>query len=144
MTTENSAEETPLSTPPGSQAPRIFLVVADMEVADRLTDLLEAQGYEIELATSWQYAMILAERGGDLVIMDTNLPDVTASEATQVLRNVAPFAGLFAHAAILYLVDRANVVSQRFGHHQSIPADYIFKPVDEELLLGRVTLSLEK
>jgi CheY-like chemotaxis protein len=141
------------SSPLDSSAPffyqetpsRILLIESDVPTADELCGVLERAGYRVEVATSGKYALLVA--GGfeaDLVLLDTELADMTSAEMTLVLKSTPALAKHYRHVPILFLARPDWLINQRFRQQPETPmSDYLFKPVKTTLLLERVQRALE-
>ena len=139
------ASSAALPDDPSSLAPRILLIEDDSSVADEIVALLEGSGYNVMAAANWPHALLLA-LGFDaqLVILDTSLPGLSSRAATQVLHSAPDLSSRFQRVPFLYLADRSHIITQRFNHHPDLPtAEYVFKPVDPEILLDRVNRNLQ-
>jgi CheY-like chemotaxis protein len=125
---------------------RILLVEADVSTADDLCATLERAGYRVEVATSGKYALLIAgEFAADLVLLDTGLEGTTSTEVAQVLKGAPALSAHYRRVPILYLAQSDWLINQRFRQHPDTPmSDYIFKPVDEALLLERVQRALDE
>lgn len=138
----------PHSVAPDSTAiaPRILLIAGEPQSADEISGLLEGSGYCVAAASDWPYALLLAlDFEPNLVILDTSLPGLSSSAATHVLRSAPDFGPRFRRTPFLYLAERSHIITQRFDHHPNLPtAEYVFKPVDPEILLDRVQRSLSE
>jgi CheY-like chemotaxis protein len=128
------------------QRPRILLIEGDVPTADVLCTALEGAGYEVALATDGHYALMLAaDFQADLVLLDMGLEGTSSTEVAQVLKGAPHLSAHYRHIPILYLAQNDWLINQRFHQHPSTPiSDYIFKPVDNTLLLERVRRALEE
>lgn len=129
-----------------SDSPRILLIEEDAVLAEEISSVLENSGYEVRAATDWPYALLLA-LGFEphLVILDTSLPGISSSSATQVLQSAPQYGTRFRRVPFLYVVERKNILTQRFTYHPHLPtAEYVFKPIDPEILLELVRRKLHE
>jgi CheY-like chemotaxis protein len=149
----NPPSNLPLDSASDSAAPfffeappsRVLLIASDATLADTLCDVLENAGYHVGLATDGQYGlMVAADFAADVVILDTELEPTTSMEVAQSLKTMPLLAAHYRHVPILYLASQGLLLNQRFHQHPGTPiSDYIFKPVNETLLIERVRRALE-
>jgi len=135
------------NSPSRDEKPRRILVIeGDVDTADLITSLLESVGYEVELATDGQYGLIVADSfQPDMILLDTNLPGLSSSEMTQILRSAPQFGARFRYTRIIYMADQRHIIGQRFHSLPNEPiANYVMKPIDAKLLLERVQRSFEE
>ena len=125
---------------------RILVIEGDVPTADTLCAALEKAGYEVEVATDGQYAlMVAADFSADLVLLDMGLAGTGSLEVQQVLKSAPHLSAHYRRIPILYLAESEWLINQRFHQHPHTPiSDYIFKPIDEALLLDRVRRALEE
>ena len=125
---------------------RVLLVEGDVPTADTLCTVLEAAGYEVEVATDGHYAlMVAADFKADLVLLDMGLEGTSSTEVAQVLKGAPHLSAHYRRIPILYLAQNDWLINQRFHQHPGTPiSDYIFKPVDKTLLLERVRRALQE
>lgn len=97
--------------------------------------LLEEEGATVDEAVSGAVAVDAATRGGyDAILMDLHLPEIDGAEATRQIR-----AHFGAEAPPIFALT-ADVFGQ--SHLAGAAAsfdDWLLKPVDPELLIGRLT-----
>ena len=118
-----------------SAAPRILLIEENSALADEISGVLENSGYEVQAATDWPYALLLALGfAPNLVILDTSLPSISSSNATQVLQSAPQYGTRFQQVPFLYITERKHILTQRFTYHPGLPTpEYFFKPIDPEM-----------
>lgn len=112
---------------------KTILVVEDSELnIDLLTQLLE-EDYSLLIARDGAEGVALAvQNKPDLILMDISLPVMDGYEATRLIRaefTELPIIGLSAHA-------------MHGDGEKAIAAgctDYLTKPIDEDLLLKKLT-----
>jgi two-component system, NtrC family, response regulator HydG len=76
-----------------STSSRIFIVDDDRDLAESLAELLEARGYEVELAHTGEDGVArFRESRFDLVFMDVKLPGMNGVESFLELRKIKPDA----------------------------------------------------
>lgn len=110
----------------------VLVIEDDADTRGNLQDILELDGYQVELAGS--AAEALHNRGWDhlfAVILDRQLPDGRAEDLLPKLKERAP------HAAVIIVTGHADVGGAidavRLG-----AADYILKPIDPDFLRSRL------
>lgn len=119
----------------------LILVVDDDELQrEVLSQLLSEVGAELMFAKGGTEALRAAHRHPpDLVLMDVNLPDMNGIEATRRLRETihgrdTPVIMITGHSHKDIVVE-----SRRAG-----AVDFVVKPYDPQLLLGKVKASLRR
>lgn len=115
---------------------KTILIVEDIELnIDLLVQLLE-DDYSLLVARDGVQGVLFAEQNQpDLVLMDISLPVMDGYEATRRIHQSCPslpVIGLSAHA-----MSGDNEKALAAGC-----ADYLTKPIDEDLLLGKIKLYL--
>jgi CheY-like chemotaxis protein len=123
---------------------RILVVDNDIETADLLADLMEEQGYEVEVATEGNYALMLMDRfEAEVILLQLDMPGMSGYDVTQILRTEPRYAQRFRFTRILYLTDKAQMLSKRFDNLPGTPmSDYIFKPIDIPELIEKIRRAL--
>lgn len=116
---------------------KTILIVEDVDLnIDLLTQILEEE-YNILIAKDGAEGVALTERSRpDAVLMDISLPVMDGYEAARNIRKIfpsLPIIGLSAHAM---QGDAEKAKSAGC-------TDYLTKPVDEDLLLGKLKEYLE-
>src|SRR5665213_2721881 len=80
-----------LKTPPEGSKPSVLLVDDDWHIAQGLKDILQDDGYEVEVTHSGDEAMLaLARRPFHVMVVDYSLPDINGVELTRKIRTVYP------------------------------------------------------
>lgn len=115
---------------------KTILIVEDTELnIDLLTQLLE-DDYNLLVANDGEQGVSMAlEHKPDLVLMDISLPVIDGYEATRRIRELRasmPIIGLSAHA-----MEGHKQRAQDAGCN-----DYLTKPIDEDMLLGKLKVYL--
>lgn len=118
--------------------PRIIVVDDDEDTRLNLRDILELDGYRVELAGS-AGELLARERWEDvsLVLLDRKLPDSTPQEILPRIRQQAP------HVAVIMVTGYADI-GGAISALQSGAADYILKPVSADALRASVRRVLER
>jgi len=117
---------------------RILLVEDEPGLSLTVTDLLEAEGYQVDTAMDGPTG--LAKAGGgeyDVVILDVMLPGKSGFEVCRELRQKG------CDTAILMLTAKTNVVDRVVGLKLGAD-DYLAKPFDPSELLARVESLLRR
>jgi two-component system alkaline phosphatase synthesis response regulator PhoP len=117
---------------------RILLVEDEPGLSLTVTDLLEAEGYQVDTAMDGPAG--LAKAGGgeyDVVILDVMLPGKSGFDVCRELRQKG------CDTAILMLTAKTNVVDRVVGLKLGAD-DYLAKPFDPSELLARVESLLRR
>ena len=109
---------------------RVLIVEDDAVTRELMCDLLEDDGYEVEVATSGAEALLrLGQQLPDLVVLDLMLPDGDGLAFLRRRRDLAPFAAIpvlvVSAAASEHLVDAKNLGADAL----------VYKPFDIDALL---------
>ena len=117
---------------------RILLVEDDQVLLETLSELLEAEGYKLTLATSANEAMEISyEQSFELMLFDVNIPDFSGFELLKLLResgNTTP---------CIFLTSLNDIASLSRGFEVGAD-DYVKKPFDFDELLVRIQALLRK
>lgn len=117
---------------------RILLVEDEPGLVVTLTDLLRAEGYEIENAADGVTGLAIAAEGTfDLMILDVMLPGKNGLDVCRDLRQRGMEIPILMLTAKTHLVDR--VVGLRLGAD-----DYVTKPFEAPELLARIEALLRR
>jgi len=117
---------------------RILLVEDEPGLVLTVSDLLAAEGYEVDTASDGEAGLAKAMAGGfDAIVLDVMLPKKSGFEVCRELRQ----AGI--DSAILMLTAKTQVVD-RVGGLRLGADDYLGKPFDPEELLARVGALLRR
>lgn len=119
-------------------APLVLVVDDDEDTRLNLCDILELDGYRVEVAGSMRE--VLARDNWDepaLVLLDRQLADGTAHELLPQLRQRAP------HVAVIVVTGFADVEGA-IAALRSGAVDYILKPVNPEALRASVRRVLDR
>ena len=116
----------------------ILLVEDDITLAETLSELLSAQGYNLFLACSGEEALTLSyENHFDLMLFDVNIGDFSGFELLRMLRdggNTLP---------CIFLTSLSDIASLSRGFEVG-GDDYLKKPFDFDELIIRVEAHLRK
>jgi CheY-like chemotaxis protein len=117
---------------------KILIAEDHPDSRDALRDLLEAFGYEVEVAVNGLEAVSAASEGRpDLILMDIMMPELDGLGATRLLRAAKNTQGIPIIA----------VTAMEGAQQQALDAgasDYVRKPIDIRLLLTKVSTLLEE
>lgn len=117
---------------------KILIAEDHSDSRDALRDLLEAFGYEVEVAVNGLEAVSAAAEGQpDLILMDIMMPELDGLGATRLLRADK-------HTQRIPII---AVTAMEGAHQQALDAgasDYVRKPIDIRLLLTKVSSLLEE
>jgi two-component system, OmpR family, alkaline phosphatase synthesis response regulator PhoP len=117
---------------------RILLVEDEPGLVVTVSDLLAAEGYDVEVASDGEAALGKASGGGfDLVVLDVMLPKKTGLEVCRELRQKGFDSAILMLTAKTQVSDR--VVGLKLGAD-----DYLSKPFNPAELLARVEALLRR
>jgi two-component system alkaline phosphatase synthesis response regulator PhoP len=117
---------------------RILLVEDEPGLVLTLSDLLSAEGYEVETATDGPTGLAKAAGGSfDLIVLDVMLPGKNGLEVCRELRHQGKDTPVLMLTAKTQLVDR--VVGLKIGAD-----DYVTKPFEAPELLARIEALLRR
>ena len=118
--------------------PMLMVVDDDQFMRGLLTRVLESADYEVVAVGSATEALsALRRRPPDLIIMDVNLPDLNGIEVTRRLKLTTD------HADIPVIMLTGQSERQTFVASRGAGAvDFIAKPFDRQILLGKVSRHL--
>jgi CheY-like chemotaxis protein len=117
---------------------RILIAEDHRDSRDALRELLEAFGYEVKVAENGRVAVDMAAAWPpDLILMDIMMPILDGLGATEIIR-----AKERTHSTPIIAV-----TAMEGGQERALAAgctDYVRKPIDMRMLLGKVTSLLGK
>jgi two-component system, OmpR family, alkaline phosphatase synthesis response regulator PhoP len=117
---------------------RILLVEDEPSLALTLSDLLAAEGYEVETASDGPTGLARAAAGGwDLIMLDVMLPGMSGLEVCRDLRRHGKDVAILMLTAKTQLTDR--VAGLKTGAD-----DYVTKPFEPPELLARIEALLRR
>jgi two-component system alkaline phosphatase synthesis response regulator PhoP len=117
---------------------RILLIEDEPGLVLTISDLLSAEGYEVESAADGEAGLAKAAAGGfSLIILDVMLPKKTGFELCRELRQKGIDTAVLMLTAKTQVVDR--VVGLKLGAD-----DYLTKPFDPAELVARVEALLRR
>ena len=121
-----------------SDHPLVFIVDDDSSVRNALRRLIRAAGYEVEtFATAADFLRRDPSRGGVCLVLDIRMPGMSGLDLQRELTARAsrlPVVLITAHAD-------AAVRQQALAGGA---VDVLYKPFDDELLLGAIERALER
>jgi PAS domain S-box-containing protein len=123
-----------------------ILVAEDNEINQLVTcEILQAAGFQCDVATSGKEAVSAVRRGGyDLVLMDCQMPELDGFAATQWIRTLESRGELARTQPLPIIALTANAVQ---GDRERCLAagmnDYATKPIDRNELLATICRHLE-
>jgi DNA-binding response OmpR family regulator len=117
---------------------RVLIVEDTREIAEALQDSLEAEGYQVALATKAAHALALAtSHNPDVVVLDLGLPD---RDGYEVLRELRARGSL---VPVLILSARREEGDKLQGFRLGAD-DYVTKPFSRPELLARLAALLRR
>ena len=118
--------------------PMLMVVDDDQFMRGLLTRVLEAADYQVvAVASATEALSALRRRPPDLIIMDVNLPDLNGIEVTRRLKLTTEHADI----PVIMLTgqsERQTLIASRGAG----AVDFVAKPFDREILLGKVSRHL--
>ncbi|MGA3206283.1 MAG: HD domain-containing phosphohydrolase [Syntrophales bacterium] len=122
----------------GNAAPRILIVEDSSKILKPLTDILANHVYQVRHAASGQAALKLAaEEKPDLILLDTQLPDMEGHEVCRRLKSNKKSRMI--PVIFIGLLDEASVKIKGFD---AGAIDYITKPFRQAEVLAKVKTHL--
>lgn len=116
---------------------RVLIVEDEPQVAASLRELLERDGYTVEVAASIAEAhRVLAVGPPDVMLLDWRLPDGEGIDLLKELRKTSDLP-------VLMVTARVEVIDKVLGLEIGAD-DYITKPVEPRELLARIKARLRK
>lgn len=117
---------------------RILLVDDEKELRDALSQVLEREGYVVELAKTGQQGLTLAQtQNYDLLILDWMLPEYSGIQICQRIRAVGK-------AIPVLILTAKDTVDDRVQGLDAGADDYLVKPFELRELLARVRALLRR
>ena len=118
---------------------KILLVDDDPDFVDAVKVVVEEGGYEVAVAYGGQEGLdLVPEFKPDLIVLDVMMPEVNGHDVCQKLKGNPETAEI---PVILLTAVASRVAHSGYTHRDMLesPAeDYISKPVEPEVLLGRI------
>ena len=112
----------------------IAIIDDDIYIGDMLTEVLQANGYEVLRAYSGTEALyLLAQNKPDLVLLDLMLPGLSGEEVLPRIENIP----VIVLSAKVDVQDKIKLLLEG-------AADYVTKPFDTGELLARIAVQLRK
>ncbi len=123
---------------------RILVIENDIEAADHVIQILEADGYAVEIATDPTYGAMLAKTFlPHLILLGALSEQLSGADFMRSLRNTEGFAERSQVTPVLYLIDNTHLIQQRFHGLRDTPlTSTIFKPANQRELLQKVERAL--
>ena len=123
---------------------RILVIENDVEAADHVINILESDGYAVEIATDPTYGAMLAQTYlPHLILMGALSEHLSGADFMRSLRNTSGFAERAQVTPVLYLIDNSQLLQQRFQGLRDTPlTSTIFKPANERELLQKIERAL--
>ncbi|QPK64792.1 EAL domain-containing protein [Methylomonas sp. LL1] len=125
--------------PPEPLGPRILVADDDRAIRFALQDVLEKDGYVVDVASTGHQAVELCQRHmADLILMDAMMPEMTGFEACQKIRALPK--GAEVPILMITALEDEHSVELAFSTGAN---DYIPKPIHFAVLRKRIGLLLE-
>ena len=140
MNSDFSPQTERLGLVPEGAIKRVLIIENELETADFLADLLESNGYAVEVATEGNFGISIADRfEPHVILVSLDLVGTNGHEVAKTLRTEPRFAQRFRNARIFFLSTKEQMLVKRFDALPGTPmSDYIFKPVDIPELIDKV------
>ncbi|HIP20216.1 MAG TPA: response regulator transcription factor [Sulfurimonas sp.] len=117
---------------------RILLLEDDVTLGETLCELLESEGYEVNLVTHGNHVLDLTStQSFELMLFDVNVPDYNGFELLQSLRDAGDAT------PCIFLTSLSDIASLSKGFGAGAD-DYLKKPFDFDELVVRVKAVLRK
>jgi pilus assembly protein CpaE len=118
--------------------PTILVVDHDLDVLEKVRQLLSAEGYEVVTSVTGQAGIVLAELNRPrLVLLDVDLPDVNGYEVCRTLRSMPSAAKI-----PILIYSARTAVEDKVAGFKVGANDYIVKPVADAELMARIRAAL--
>jgi two-component system KDP operon response regulator KdpE len=120
-----------------NQRARILLVDDEVNIQRSVKPMLEARGYQVEVAATGQAALrTFHDRPPDLIVLDLGLPDLEGTEVCRRIRtgSKVPIIVLSARGSD---ADKVNALDLGAD-------DYVTKPFSTDELLARIRVALRR
>jgi PAS domain S-box-containing protein len=131
----------PEQQPLRGSRPCILVGVADSEIAERLSQMLETEGCAVEcVGTDAQVQEIAGTGRYDVLVLDSALPDVGGVETARALHRCAETHKL----PTIIMSSAVSADRAEAGGTASEPIDWIERPVEAKALAAAVRRALER
>ena len=118
---------------------KILLVDDDPDFVDAVKSVMEADGYQVEVAYDGKECLDkVGDVKPDLIILDVMMPELNGHEACKALKENQETSAI---PVILLTAVASRVTSSTYTHRDMLESDaedYIPKPVEPEVLLSRI------
>lgn len=118
---------------------RVSVLVVDDDGSTRwaMQDVLDDEGYAVRLAANGRHALEQIETQVPAILLtDYEMPELDGERLIERVREHHP------HMPILVLTSRAVDDARREAERLGV-MDYLYKPVDFDVLLGRISAALD-
>jgi PAS domain S-box-containing protein len=117
----------------------ILIVDDDVDLASNLQDILQEEGYQVEVANNGEGALLLCREGTlNLIIADIKLPDISGVELTQQIEAICP------SAEVIIVTGYASIDSAIAAVKQRNVIGYHMKPLEIRPMLALVKQVMER
>lgn len=117
----------------------ILIVDDDVDLASNLRDILQEEGYQVEVANNGESALLVCREGTlNLIIADIKLPDISGVELTQQIEAVCP------SAEVIIITGYASIDSAIAAVKQRNVIGYQMKPLEMRPMLALVKQVMER
>jgi signal transduction histidine kinase len=121
--------------------PKILLVDDREDNLLSIETILEQDNYEFVKATSGRQALkiLLGEYDFALILMDVNMPNFNGFETAALIREREKLK----HIPIIFITANSYGDDNMFQGYKAGAVDYIFKPINPDLLRAKVSVFIE-
>ncbi|PJG84668.1 envelope stress response regulator transcription factor CpxR [Conservatibacter flavescens] len=116
--------------------PKILLVDDDIELTELLVDLLNMEGFDVEVAHNGEEALLKLDLSYDLVLLDVMMPVLNGIEALKQIRQKYT-------TPVLMLTARGDDIDRVLGLELGAD-DYLPKPFNDRELVARIKAILRR
>ena len=117
---------------------RILIIEDDALLAERIQEIIEEAGHEVNHALTGEEGLSLAEmESHNVIILDMGLPDMSGNDITKALRNASNNVPILVLSARTQLEDKLAALDLRAD-------DFMIKPFHRDELLARLHALLRR
>ncbi|HMB00314.1 MAG TPA: response regulator transcription factor [Spirochaetota bacterium] len=115
----------------------ILIVDKDKQVCKLLQQMLEQEGYTVDISYNGRKALaLIKDKEYSLILLETNLPELGGYDICRETRSIVS-------APVLFLSNKTRNVDQIVGLEMGAD-DYICKPLDYDVLIAKIKAHLRR
>lgn len=115
----------------------IFIIEANNQFAEYLKSFLNENGYRVKISASGAEALMqLADFNPDLILINDNMSDITATSLVPRIRESNP------SVPIIYIAEKNEPNKIRALFREGI-TDFVTKPIRDKVLLVRINIGIQ-